>query len=493
MNAHLSERPVLPRSFTDRVSASSSPDELQALLDNPRTPDYARAAAVGRLKQLQPSAESTEPVSSAVETGRQDRQIEQGQRIAGNDGSETRVLTPTGKKLPGRYRIVEGDTLTPSHDPFTFAKNPNYPAGVQERAYHSSKEAQARVMDQEQKFDPSFIVNTDPTGQNGPPITTPDGTVLGGNSRVLTTQRLYKNTGGTAYKNALIENAQQFGLDPEQIRAMKKPTLVREIDAPTSVDELRRIGTDLNKPTAGALGASERAVSAGRSLKPESLQRIDDMQRELGDEASLRELMAKRGPAVLDILQRDGLITDRERPGMVDTKTGGLNEDGKNFVEKSLIGSVVDDPDLMDRTPKNVLNKLGGALGDLAGLSARGDEYNISSLLREALREHVQAAQRSGPFEDYLNQSGMFSQRTAPVEALARALDGPVKNLRAALRSFASDARSDVPGQTSMTQMMGGEKPSAVGAFNHAFKTNLSEDEFKHALHLAVETERSGG
>jgi hypothetical protein len=429
--------------------------------------------------------------SAPVETGRQNRQIEQGARLAGHDGSDTTVLTPSGRQLSGRYRVVEGDTLTPSHNPQTFAKNPNYPEGVQERAYHSSKEAQMRVIDQSQKFDPRFILSDDPTGVNGPPIVTPDGKVLGGNSRVMTTERVY-NAGGDVYKNALMKQAGRFGIDPEQVRGMKRPTLVREIDAPTNAEELRRIGSDLNTSPSGSLNASERAVSAGRSLRPESLQRIDDMQKEMGGDASLRELMAKRAPEIMQILQRDGLINDRQRPGMMDSKTGGLNEDGKNFVEKALIGSVVDDPDLMDRTPKNVLNKLGGSLGDLAGLTARSDEYNIGALLRSALHEHVRAAEQAGPFEDYMNQSGMFHERSAPVEALANALNGPVKDLRAALRSFAQDARADVPGQGQLGGL-GIEKPSAAGAFNHAFKTNLSEAEFDRALRDAVEKERGGG
>ena len=44
----------------------------------------------------------------------------------------------------------------------TFAKNPQYPEGVQERAYHTSKEAQARVIDQAQNYEPSYTVNTNP-------------------------------------------------------------------------------------------------------------------------------------------------------------------------------------------------------------------------------------------------------------------------------------------------------------------------------------------
>jgi hypothetical protein len=416
-------------------------------------------------------------------------QVQQGERIAGQDGAPTNLPTASGNQYPARYRVVDLADLKTSHNPETFAKNPDYPEGIQERAYHSSKEAQARVIRQAQNFNPSFLLNTTPTAIDGPPIITPDGTVLGGNSRAMTLGRL-ANRGqfAEAFQKPLVEQAQQFGLNPDQIRGMKNPVLVREIEAPQNADELRRIASDLNKPFTGALGVSERAVSAGRSLRPESLQQISDMKNELGEDTSLRELLSKRPKPVLDILQRDGLITDRERPGMVDSSTGGLSEEGKNFVERALLGSVIDDPDLMDRTPKNVLNKLGGSLGELASLNSRNDKYNISPLLRAAAREHVAAAQQAGPFEDYMNQRQMFGERSKAVEALAHLLNGPVKNVRSALRSFVQDARADVQGQSTLSALMQ-EKPSPVNAFNHAFGTKLSEREFNDALRAASESE----
>jgi hypothetical protein len=178
-----------------------------------------------------------------------------------------------------------------------------------------------------------------------------------------------------------MQQAQTFGLDPADIAKMKNPMLVRELNTFDTNDQMREVGRDLNKPTAGALGQSERAVSAGKSLKPESLAEIGDIVDRAGEDATLRDAMrAGGGKQMLDILQRDGVITARERPGMIDTSTGGLNEDGKNFVEKTLLGSVVDDPDLMDRVPKNVLNKLGTSLGDIATMHGRSDEYNLVPL-----------------------------------------------------------------------------------------------------------------
>jgi hypothetical protein len=87
--------------------------------------------------------------------------------------------------------------------------------------------------------------------------------------------------------------------------------------------------------------------------------------------------MRERGKDVLAALVKDGAITERERPQFVDTATGGLSEEGKTFVERALLGSVVDNPRLMDSTPKSVLNKLDGSLAALASVAPRTDAYNI--------------------------------------------------------------------------------------------------------------------
>lgn len=230
--------------------------------------------------------------------------------------------------------------MQPSHNAETFAPNPSYPPGVQERAYQTSKEAQARVIQQAQNYDPRYTVNTNPDAVNGPPIVTPDGTVLGGNSRTMSTQRLYSRGQGNAYRNYLSENAQQFGISPEAVGKMRNPVLVREIAAPADVEAARRLGSELNK-------------NMTESITPQSLSAISTMLDDLGPESSIRDLLRERGREVMTLLTRDGAITERERPQFIDTATGGLSEEGKQFAERALLGTVVDDPTLMELAPKS--------------------------------------------------------------------------------------------------------------------------------------------
>jgi hypothetical protein len=403
---------------------------------------------------------------------------------AGTYGSDTQVKMPTGS-LPAKYKLVEADSLIPSHNATSFKKNPKYPAGVQERSYEVSKEAQNRVIQQAQNYDPAYTVNTNPDAVNGPPVVTKEGIVLGGNSRTMSTQRLYAK-GGQAYRDYLRKNASQFGIKPEDIDSLQKPILVREVATPPDTEAARRIGSDLNKSMTGALGVAEKAVSAGRSISRESMSQVSAWLKE-SPEGSLRDILRDHGKEVIRLLENDKIIGERERPAIVDTSTGGLSEEGKTFVERALLGSVVDDPVLMDKAPKSILNKIGGSLGDISEFSGRSDEYNILPLIREALLDHAQIAGRNMTADLYLRQDGMFGPARNPaVDAIVRKLAENPNRVRDALNKFAVDSRADTQGQGFLGF---GPKPSAASAFNEAFGTNFSEEQYHQYVIKALERE----
>lgn len=430
-------------------------------------------------------------VSGPVDTSRKDVALESGDAIDGSYGKDVTVKTPSGG-IQGKYKVVEADSLIPSHNANTFAKNDAYPEGVQERAYHTSKEAQGRVIQQAQNYDPAYTVNTNPDAVNGPPVVTEDGIVLGGNSRAMATQRLYSSGGADAYRDAIKDQAQMFGIDPKSLDGFKQPVLVREIPKPATVDEARRIGSDLNKSMTGALGVSERAVSAGKSITPATVQSIADLIDDMGGDASIRDVLRDKGKQVLSMLTSDDVITDRERPQFVDSATGGLNEEGKTFVERALRGMVVDDPVLMDRVPKNVLNKLDGSLADVMGVAKRTDEYNLLPLLREALSEHAEIVARGSDVDTHLAQTGMFGpDRNEAVDALVRKLADKPKAVKAALRQFAQDAAFDKQGQGML--LTAGEQPSAAKAFNDAFGTKFTDEQFADALRNSMASHANSG
>lgn len=413
-------------------------------------------------------------------------QSSHGAPIDGVEGWESTLLTPGGK-LPAKYRLVEAADLTPSHDPVSFAKNAGYPEGVQERAYDTSKEAQARVIDQAQNYEPAYTVNSNPDAVNGPPVITPDGIVLGGNSRAMSTIRLYRDGNGDVYRDALRHSAGSFGLDPEDVDGMKEPVLVRQVQAPASVGAMRRLGSDLNRSMTGALGAAEKAVSAGKSISPETLQTVAGMLDE--GNYTIRELLEKKGADVVKMLAADGVITDRERPAFVDPATGSLNEAGRTFVDKAFLGTVIDDPRVMEAAPKSILGKVERILGSVTSLSGRADEWNLAPAIRaaiaKAVTEHAKIASRDIDTDVYLGTRTLFGpERNPVVDALVRALDKKPTEVSKMFAGFARDAGENPEGQI---RMMGPAEP--YDAFNYAFGTTLSPEEFRDGLDRALQFE----
>ena len=68
------------------------------------------------------------------------------------------------------YWIVQATALHASHLPFSFAEDPAYPKGIQERDYSRDKAEQTKVIEQARCLEPSYLVNDNPDAVNGPPI-----------------------------------------------------------------------------------------------------------------------------------------------------------------------------------------------------------------------------------------------------------------------------------------------------------------------------------
>ncbi|HEY2019317.1 MAG TPA: hypothetical protein VGH38_37675, partial [Bryobacteraceae bacterium] len=123
---------------------------------------------------------------------------------------------------------------------------------------------------------------------------------------------------------------------------------------------------------------------------------------------------------------------------------------------------------------------------ELAG-AARPDEWNLLPALRQAVAEHG-AIQRAGStVEMHLGQQSMFGgERNPLVDALVRALNDKPNAVRSMFEGYGRDADENRPGQT---RMLG--NAAAFDAFNHAFGSKLSEQEFHDGLVEAAQTEPS--
>ena len=330
----------------------------------------------------------------------------------------TRYGSGTIVRIPGeeggveaRYALRELSDVQPSHNPFNFQPNPEYE--IRNDRDYRDPEAAARVVQNAQSFEPSYLISDNPDATNGPPIIDHNGNVLGGNSRTMILNRVYEAQGpaAQAYRNALQEKAAQFGLDPADVAAMRRPALVREASRDLTPEQAAAAVTDLNKVPTAALKGTERALADSRRLSGGTLDLISQRIDEQGPDGTLAQALA--GPGGIQILQKlvdDGVITPQERPGYIDQRPGGsvLTQDARNRISRLMLGKFFDSPDQFDRTPADLRNKLERIVAPLARLT-RDSEWNIAPHVREAL-DVLESARQHGirNLDDLRTQQEMF-------------------------------------------------------------------------------------
>ena len=294
------------------------------------------------------------------------------------------------QRMQARYRLVEAGDVTPSHDPFSFAKNAAYPEGVQEREYHSDESDRAKVIKQAQGLTPEFMVNTNPDAVNGPPMVLPNGVVLGGNSRAMSLHRAYENHPevAAAYRAHLSDTAAHFGFTAADVGALKRPMLVRTVEtADQSNEALARLGHQMNAGFTQAMNPAAEQVSLGKQLRQPTL---DLLATAMQPDDSLPDFLDSAGSqGFVDALKKDGAFTERNENQYFD-RNKKLNEDGKARVARILMGRVVGDPDAIRNAPPSLVESVARIVPTLMQADAAGERYSLGKALKTALDGHTE-------------------------------------------------------------------------------------------------------
>lgn len=416
----------------------------------------------------------------------------------GTEGKRTNVLLADGSSIPARHRMVELSSLNPSHNGMTFAPSPAYPPGVQERSYDKSKDEQNKVIQHEQNFEPSYIVNTNPDATNGAPIVTskpvtidgvtyPAGTVLGGNSRAMTLQRVYTNGAEAAYKEALLENHRSFGFPPEVLEQFNQPVHVREIEPPQTLEEMHRLGSLLNKPPTQSLDQFDQAVSIGKHLSPDTLNGIAEIIRNASDHDSTATLNAvlsdkTSGRQIVRMLESDGIITDTNRMQFIDPSMALLTTAARSVLGNALLANLLDSRELMEKTPAILKQKLLGSIGSISAITATDDGWNLGPAMKEAAKQYGELARMPhATVAEAMQQGGMFGGERGPVvDAIIRSYD---KNINEVRRSFSMFTNGAMEGRNPSGYLVGlTETPEPYQDFNFAFGTELTKEQFDQEM-----------
>jgi hypothetical protein len=435
---------------------SSAPEEAGAETVEPVSPKGESEPGTSTARTIENPAEKSildEESSDATRTSRGQRQGEEPPvSESGGSGDRRRYGEGTTIRVPGeartfdaRYAVRELEDVVPSHHPVTLQPNPAY-RYRNDRNYADPRNAE-RIIKQVAEFDPNYVVTESPDAVNGAPVVNRGGHVLGGNSRAMTIERVYRQrpAAAQAYRDLLAKKAAQFGLKPEDIQAMKHPVLVRELTRELTKEEAQSAVTDLNKTGTAALTPSERAVADSNKVSPETLEQLAGMIENQGPEGTLaKALEGKAGVFILDRLVKDGVITTQEKPTLFDG-AGNLTQTAKDRIAKLMLGRVFKDSEQYEAAPPALRNKLERIMAPLSRVSGK-PEWDIQPEVRQAVDMLEQArATGSKNLDDLVAQQGLFggveafSPRTV---AIAKALQsmGPVK-LAQTFSRYANDSR----------------------------------------------------
>ncbi|WP_202969961.1 hypothetical protein, partial [Endozoicomonas atrinae] len=126
------------------------------------------------------------------------------------------------------------------------------------------------------KLNPKKL-GANPLASSGAPIIGSDRVVESGNGRVSAIRKAYRLYGerAEAYRKYLKENAEAFGLKPEDVDGFKEPVLVRQRQGELDTDQRVSFTKEANKPETATMSPAEKAKLDASRITREDLSHFD--------------------------------------------------------------------------------------------------------------------------------------------------------------------------------------------------------------------------
>lgn len=268
--------------------------------------------------------------------------------VGGPRGRQGYVTTERGMNAQVQYRLVEASDLITSHTN-DLAPADNFPAELQprDRTRAASADQIARI---ENSIRPELLGES-VKASDGAPIIGPDAVVESGNARTIALRRAYESGKAENYRAWVGQMAEQFGLSPGQVAAMKSPVLVRERLGTTDRAEFAR---QANESAIAAMSPTEQA-------KADSA-RISDLSGLVPNEDGSIN-MVKSAAFVRQFMQQ--AVSPTERGAMLQSD-GRLSQVGQQRLRNAIFAKAYGDSDMIamlaESTDSNVRNVLAGLM-----------------------------------------------------------------------------------------------------------------------------------
>lgn len=319
------------------------------------------------------------------------------------------------------YRLADADALVPSNNPLSFHPDKRLPKELQPRN-RERLEMRLQVTKMAKNLDPNRL-GAAPTPAHGGPLVK-NTYVVGGHGRAMAIQQAYELGNAESLRQYYIDHAEDFGYTPEQVKALERPVIYREI-VPDEVD-LKKIALNTNDPGTAKMSATETAA-ADTDILTRSLMAAYKPGKE-------GELNVETNQ---DFLSRFIQGTGSDAPNLT-TADGKINKQGLERIKSALFDKAYGASNELsamqaeDANPdnRNIIKALGMASGDFARARVI-DEGNLTDNTVNHLLEAVKLVRRSRlgaeTLQQILNQKGLFDQVSDETKLVAGFLDENIR------------------------------------------------------------------
>lgn len=257
--------------------------------------------------------------------------------VQGVVGKEVEVKF-SQKDLPkGHLAVIEAPQLQPSHiqgqrNPMFFIEEAQPKNRAEAVSMFAAKEMAEGIRPQE--------ITGSATAYTGAPTVNTRGEVIQGNNRSDALRYLWENKlpeQQQTYKQYLIDNSEQFGLDPEAVNAMQQPVLVNMLDVDDA--EAIRLGQMTAQDTESGGIERIKPKNVAQKLGEDMRSFASQLLRSGDEEASFSQLVDRNGTEVMKWMAQKGAITNTQYQSAFDSK-GNLTAEAKNDLQKVLYQAV---------------------------------------------------------------------------------------------------------------------------------------------------------
>ena len=392
----------------EKITRAAEEAELQAQAAAAQA--EARMRAEAQKTQTPPQAvindapinsASNAPVftNEAVATPNDNKAIETPD-IANEERNKGTVQTIRGTKADIRYRAIEANDLITSHND-NGSTNPDYDQDLQgrRRGSYASLDQIERISN---KITPELL-GENPLASDGAPVIGSDKMVESGNGRTMAIRRAYQRGNAENYRSWLVDNAEHFGLNPDYVRNMKNPVLVRE--RTSDIDRVK-FASEANESSVSTMGNTDRAVEDAKIISEEDL--VD---------YKADKTLAQNKDFVAKIISK---LPPSEKAGLVQ-QNGAISRDGYERVKRALIAKAYNSPRVVDRLIdftddeiKNVSNALEAAAPQMAKFESSHirPDLSISNDILQAVETLSRLKESGQTVEEFLGTNDLFQEET---------------------------------------------------------------------------------